>query len=209
MPTAAPVEAAPVNHAPTLNLSTDRQSVLAGERVRISGRANDPDGDALTYSWRSNGGQIVGGGSSVQLDTSGLSPGRYMVTGRVEDGRGGAGDSSVSLEVLAPAAPQASAIGDVLYGGNSARLDNVAKRQLDDVALRLRNERGNVVLVGYADPGEANPGRLAAQRAENAKGYLVSKGVAGERVTTRAGVGQAGGQNRKVELIWVPEGASY
>ncbi len=202
----------PVNHAPTLGISADRHSALAGERIRITGRGNDSDGDPLTYSWRASGGQVLGAGPIVQLDTSGLSPGRYTVTGRVEDGRGGAGDASLSFEVSVPPAPQASQANELLYGPSSARLDNVGKRMLDDVALRMRNEpRASVVLIGYADPEEANAGKLAAQRAESAKVYLVSRGITADRVSTRSSAGQAGAgrQNQRVDVIWVPEGANY
>jgi len=201
------------NRPPTISCSADRSSVFVGERVRITAVASDPDGDPLTYSWRTSGGQIIGSGAVVQLDTTGVSPGRYTVTGRVDDGRGGAADCSVSIDVQAPPPPpQASKINECFFGVSSARVDNVCKRILDDVALRLKNEpRGTVVLVGYADPGEPRPEKLAGRRAENAAKYLVSKGVEQARISERTAGGQkgAGKQNRRIDIIWVPEGATY
>lgn len=201
------------NRAPTMSCSVDRSSVLIGERVRVTAAASDPDGDPLSYSWRSNGGQIIGSGASVQLDTTGLNPGRYTVTGRVEDGRGGAADCSTSLDVQAPPPPpQASKLNECFFRVSSARVDNVCKRILDDVALRLKNEpRASVVLVGYADPKERKPEKLAGQRAENAAKYLASKGVDRSRANTRAAGGQKGAdkQNRRLDVVWVPEGATY
>jgi len=201
------------NRAPSLSCSADRSSVLVGERVRITATASDPDGDQLRYAWRTNGGQIVGAGASVQLDTSGAAPGTYTVTGRVEDGRGGANDCSLNVSVQQPPPPpQASKLNECFFRAHSARVDNVCKRVLDDVALRLQNDpRARVVIVGYADPKERRPERLAAQRAENARKYLTEKGIAAGRVDVRAAGGQAGAgkQNYRIDIIWVPEGATY
>jgi outer membrane protein OmpA-like peptidoglycan-associated protein len=74
----------------------------------------------------------------------------------------------------------------------SARADNVCKRILDDVALRLKNEPGSrLALIGYADPSES--------------------GVAESRLETRAAGGQAGAgpKNRRVDIVWVPAGTGY
>jgi outer membrane protein OmpA-like peptidoglycan-associated protein len=201
------------NRAPSLTCSADRTSVLVGERVRITATASDPDGDALSYAWRTNGGQIVGGGAAVQLDTTGVAAGRYTVTGRVDDGRGGANDCAVNVAVNAPPpAPEASKLNECFFRASSARVDNVCKRILDDVALRLQSDpRARVVLVGYADPREPRPERLAAARANAAKTYLGEKGIAAARVDVRTAGGQvgAGRQNRRLDVIWVPEGATY
>ena len=145
------------NHPPTITCSADRSSVFAGEKVHITTNASDPDGDPLTYTWRANAGQIVGSGAAVDFDTTGLAPGNYTVTVRVDDGRGGAADCSSTVEVKAvPPPPQASKISDCAFGKPlSTRIDNVCKRILDDVALRLQNEpRGSAVIIGYSDPKE-------------------------------------------------------
>lgn len=213
-PAPAPVAAAPAaNRAPTLTVSAERSSVLAGERVRISGQATDPDGDQLRYAWRASAGQLSGTGPTVQLDTSGLAPGRYTITGRVEDGRGGVADGSAVVTVEAPAPPpQAAKIAEGFYRAGGSQPDNILKRILDDVALRLRNDpRARALVVGYADSSEEGPDKLAAQRAESAKAYLAGKGIASGRIDTRVAAGRtgAGRQNRRVDVIWIPEGASY
>jgi outer membrane protein OmpA-like peptidoglycan-associated protein len=206
------VEARP-NRAPTMSCSADRSSVLTGERIRISASASDADNDPLTYSWRTNGGQIVGSGSSVQLDTSGLAAGTYTVTGRVEDGRGGAADCSTSVAVrVPPPPPQAMKLSECFFRAASGRVDNVCKRVMDDVALRMQNDpKARVAIIGYADPKEKKPEALAKARADAAKAYLVSKGIGGDRIDTKAAGGQAGAdkQNRRVDVIWIPEGATY
>jgi hypothetical protein len=129
------------NRAPSLTCSAERSSVRSGERVRIRAAGSDPDGDPLTYSWRASGGQIIGSGPSVELDTTGLSAGAYSVAGRAEDGRGAAADCSTSIVVEAPPPPpQASKINECFFRASSARVDNVCKRILDDVAIRLQND---------------------------------------------------------------------
>ncbi len=202
------------NHPPTITCSVDRTSVFVGERVHITTNASDPDGDPLTYTWSNNGGQIVGSGAAVDLDTSGVAPGNYTVTVRVDDGRGGAADCTSTIEVKAvPAPPQASKIADCPFAKPlSTRTDNSCKRFLDDVALRLQNEpRGTAVIIGYSDPKEGKtPDKVAGDRATNAVKYLGEKGIDPSRVSTRTGAGQAGAtDNRRIDVIWVPEGATY
>jgi hypothetical protein len=206
-------------HPPTITCSADRTSVFAGERVHITTNANSPDGLPLTYTWRTSGGQIVGSGASADLDTTGLAPGSYTVTVRVDDGKSGA-DCSSTVEVKpVPPPPQASKVGDCAFGKPlSTRIDNVCKRILDDVALRLQNDpRASAVIIGYSDPKERIPGRrgggpekIAGDRATNAVKYLGEKGIDASRTSTRTGVGQAGAtDNRRIDVIMVPEGATY
>jgi len=209
---AVQVEARP-HRPPTITCSADRSSVFAGEKVHITTNAVSPDADPLTYTWHANAGQIVGNGAAVDFDTSGLAPGNYTVTVRVENGFGGAADCSSTVEVKAvPPPPQASKISDCAFGKPlSTRIDNVCKRILDDVALRLQNEpRGSAVIIGYSDPKESKPEKIAGDRATNAVKYLGEKGIDASRVTTRTGAGQAGASdNRRIDVIWVPEGATY
>jgi hypothetical protein len=206
------------NRPPTVSLAPDRNPVLVGERVVFTATASDPDGDPLTYTWSTNGGQLspTAAMNVDNLDTTGVTPGLYTVTVRVEDGRGGAADASAGVQVNAPpvvVVPQANRISGCDFTAlNSARVDNVCKRVLDDVALRLKNDpRATVVIVGFADPRERRPDQLAGNRGANAAKYLGDNGVDRSRVTTRTGAGQAGaGQtNRRIDIIWVPEGATY
>jgi outer membrane protein OmpA-like peptidoglycan-associated protein len=201
------------NHPPTISCSGDRSSVFTGEKVHITTNASDPDGDQLTYTWRANGGKVVGSGAAVDFDTTGLAPGTYNITVRVDDGHGGAADCSSTVEVKAvPPPPQASKISDCAFGKPLAtRIDNVCKRILDDVALRLQNEpRGSALIIGYSDPKEAKGNKVAGDRATNAVKYLGEKGIDASRVATRNGSGQAGAtDNRRIDVIWVPDGATY
>jgi len=201
-------------HQPTLSCSVDRSSVFVGERVHITSDVNNPDAVTLNYTWRTNGGQIIGTGPAVDLDTTGAAPGTYTVTGRVDDGGPRAADCSVNVEAKAvPPPPQASKLNECLFSPKgSPRVDNVCKRILDDVALRLQNDpHATAVIVGYADPAEAHSAKLAGDRAANTVKYLGEKGIDASRLTTRTGTGMtgAGKENMRIDIIWVPEGATY
>jgi outer membrane protein OmpA-like peptidoglycan-associated protein len=211
------VDPKPKPPAPTMSCSADRSSVAAGERAQITATVNDQSNTALRYSWQANGGQIVGAtesSSSVQFDTSGLAPGTYTVTGRAENGAGGAADCSTSVTVQQPPAPpQASKISDCSFRPGSARVDNVCKRVLDDAAVRLQSDpKAKVVLVGFADPKEPSSAKLASRRADETKKYLAGKqGIDGSRVDVRSSTGTAGAgtENRRVDVVLVPDGATY
>jgi outer membrane protein OmpA-like peptidoglycan-associated protein len=211
------VDPKPKPPAPVMSCSADRSSVMPGERAQITATVDDRSNTSLRYSWQANGGQIVNASESspsVQYDTSGLAPGTYTVTGRVENGAGGAADCSTTVTVqLPPAPPQASKISDCSFPLNSARVDNVCKRVLDDAAVRLQSDpKAKIVLVGFADPKEPTAGKLAERRADAAKKYLAGKqGVDGSRVETRSSSGAAGAgkENRRVDVVLVPDGATY
>src|SRR3984957_7499414 len=210
----ANVTVRPKPAAPTMSCTANPATVLAGERATITASVNDPSGSALTYAWQTNGGQIVGDGASVQLDTSGLQPGNYVVTGRAETVTHAACDCSANVTVQAPPpAPQASKVSACNFTLSSARADNVCKRNLDDVAVRLQSDpKSKVVLIGYADPKEPHADKLATQRGEICKKYLDDKsGMDASRVEVRTAAGTAGSgqENRRVDIIFVPDGASY
>src|ERR1700728_3180196 len=201
----------PAPAAPTMSCTANPSTVNAGERPTITAVVNDVSGTPITYSWQANAGQIIGTGASVQLDTSGLAPGTYTVTGRAENGVHSACDCSTTVTVQAPPpAPEASKISECSFVLNSARADNVCKRTLDDVAVRLQSDpKAKIVVVGYAETKEHGPQKLAAQRADSAKKYLTDKKtVDGSRVDVRTDA-SAGKEGRRVEIILVAEGATF
>jgi OmpA family len=208
------VQPKPAPPPPTMSCAADRSTVLAGERAEITANVNDPSGTAIRFSWQSNGGQVIGSGSIVQLDTSGLAPGIYTVTGRAENELHSACDCTAAITVQAPPPPpQASKVSACDFAPGSAGADNVCKRNLDDVAVRLQSDpRSKVVLVGSADLKEPRAAKLAGERAASCQKYLQDKrGVDAARVEVRAAAAVAGaGQgNRRVDIVFVPDGASY
>jgi len=208
------VEARPLR-PPTMTCSVDRSSVMPGERVNVTADASSPEGFPLEYTWRSNGGQVSGSGSRVQLDTTGLAPGSYAVSGRASDGHGGVADCTAGLNLAAPAEkPQAIKLGECIFKKvGSTRVDNVCSRLLDDAVLRLQNDpKGTLVIIGYEDPTKETKGSVADTRSANGKKYATKKGgMDASRVKTRKGNGVEGADtaNRRIEIFWVPEGATY
>ncbi len=208
------VQPKPAPPAPTMTCAADRSTVLAGERAEITANVNDASGTAIRFSWQANGGQVIGAGSIVQFDTSGLAPGTYTVTGRAENELHSACDCTAAITVKEPPPPpQANKVSACDFAPGSAGADNVCKRNLDDVAVRLQSDpRAKVVLVGSADPKEPRAAKLADERATSCQKYLQeNKGVDASRVEVRtaAGVAGAGQENRRVDIVFVPDGASY
>jgi outer membrane protein OmpA-like peptidoglycan-associated protein len=204
------------NQPPTISCSTDRSPILPGERTGITSVASDPDNDPLTYSYGATGGQVTGTGPKAEFDSTGLQAGSYTVKCSVSDGRGGTADATTNVDVQQPPPPpQATKVGDCSYGKpGSSRVDNVCKRVLDDVALRLKNDpNAKLVITGYADSHEARAAKLADTRADLARKYLGEKGIDASRITTRTGAASkekgAEKENRRVDFVFVPEGATY
>jgi len=90
------------NRPPTISCALSPVTVHPGDRVHIVAAASDPDGDPLTYAWHSSVGQITGSGAAVELDTTSVPPGRYVVTGEVNDGRGGTASCHEEFDVAEP-----------------------------------------------------------------------------------------------------------
>jgi hypothetical protein len=204
------------NQPPVISCAPERNPIIAGERVKIVSTASDPDGDPLSYSYTATAGQISGNGPAAQFDSTGLAAGNYSITCTADDGRGGRTSAPTAVDVQQPAPPpQAAKVGDCGYTKLGAgRFDNACKRVGDDVALRLKSEpNAKLVIVGYADPKEPNAKKLAQTRADGAKKYLAEKEIDLSRVSTRVGTAstEKGSEkaNRRVDFIFVPEGATY
>ena len=204
------------HHPPTISCTPDRSPILPGERATITSTASSPDNLPLTYNYSASGGQVSGNGAQAQFDSTGLQPGSYTVKCGVTDERGDKGDSSTNVDVQQPPPPpQATKVGECGYTKpGSSRFDNLCKRVGDDVSLRLKNEaNAKLVIVGFADPKEPKAAKLAASRADLAKAYLGEKGIDASRISTRTGEASkekgAEKENRRVEFVFVPDGATY
>jgi outer membrane protein OmpA-like peptidoglycan-associated protein len=89
--------------------------------------------------------------------------------------------------VTPPRVPQLLRTDEIHFEPGSARLTNIAKAILDDVALRMKQEPTSTALViGYTDDREnTGPNRdLDRRRAEAVRDYLVSRhGIDPARIT--------------------------
>ena len=213
----------PVNRPPTVSLDCVRDVLLQGETTPCRATAADPDGDPLTYTWSTSAGRVTGSGPDATLDTAGVACDTVItVTVQVSDGRGGTASATDTVRVRCPekAKPEAVTCTSGGFPRNLARLNNVDKACLDDVASKLRSDpRSRVVVVGHADSSERYPEVTGRKRAEAMKNYLVKeRGVDAARITAKS-VGStrpldtgksaaARAKNRRVDVIFVPEGAT-
>ena len=217
-----PPPAPPQNKPPTVQCEVERSRLLAGETTHCRATASDPDGDPLTYEWSASGGKVTGSGAEATFDSTGVQPGTVTVTVKVSDGRGGTASSNCTITIGAPEKKAEASTLCVSSGfpRNLSRLNNVDKACLDDVASRLKADpRSRVIVVGHADSKERYPEVIARKRGEAIKDYLVKeRGVEESRVSVRSAGAtklldtgttvQAHAKNRRVEVIFVPTGAT-
>ena len=71
-----------------MNLSAYELDVTSTIPISVVTVAVDAENDVLTYSYKVSGGKIIGQGSKVEWDLSGVSPGTYSITAGVDDGAG-------------------------------------------------------------------------------------------------------------------------
>jgi len=221
--TPPPPPPAPTNRPPTVSVTCEPSPVLPGQVSKCRASASDPDGDPLTYAWSAGSGRITGSNAEASLDTAGITAGDCApVTVKVSDGRGGTAEATTRVCVQEPPKPKPEAV-SCTSGGfprNLSRLNNVDKACLDDVASKLRQDpRSRVIIVGHADASERYPEVIGRKRAEAVKAYLVTeRGMAEARITARSAAdsmpldtaknARARAKNRRVDVIFVPEGAT-
>jgi outer membrane protein OmpA-like peptidoglycan-associated protein len=220
---APPPPPPPANREPTVSCEIERTTLLPGESSRVRAIASDADGDALTYTWTATAGRISGTGATVNFESTGMTPpASATVRVHVSDGRGGDAEATCPVRMNAPEVRRSEAVSCTAGGfpRNLARLNNVDKACLDDVATRLKGDpRSRVIVVGHADAGERMPEVLARRRAEAVRNYLVKeRGVEESRITVRSAAATkpldtgkdaaARARNRRVEIWFVPEGAT-
>ena len=206
----------------SMSCSSEPSVVAPGEEAGITAEAADSLGHPLRYHWFSNSGRLQGEGPAVRLNTEGLLPGVYTVTGRVEDGWGGASDcvTSVKVEIPPPPPPPppipppptAQSMAQIIFDVNRQTLGTDDKAQLERVLARLQEEpTGLVSIESYAGPEERDPQVLAAGRAETVKRYLLENGADESRLQVLVGIGggRGGLSNRTLDVIWLPVGFQY
>ncbi len=72
--------------------------------VSVAATAVDKENDPLTYNYTVSGGRVVGTGSNVTWDLSGVNPGSYTITTAVDDGCGVCGKTNTQTITVAACA---------------------------------------------------------------------------------------------------------
>jgi hypothetical protein len=86
---------------PTASCSASPASVYAGSNdpVSVHVNANSPDNLPLTYSYTASGGTVDGNGPEARWNASGVNPGSYTVSVKVDDGKGGTATCTAEISV--------------------------------------------------------------------------------------------------------------
>ena len=93
------------NHLPEIiSLVANAEWVTPASSCRIKCKAEDPDGDELSYEWSASGGDISGTGSVVNW-TGPEGVGLCYITVAVNDGYGGQSTRSLSISVVSNPPP--------------------------------------------------------------------------------------------------------
>jgi len=214
---------------PTISCSASPTTIKPGDSSNITATGASPQNRPLTYSYSAAAGTISGSGNSATFSSTGAPTGPVDITCKVADDKGHNASADTSVTIVAPPpppVPHAQALCSMSFDTDKTRpnrVNNEAKACLDDVALDLQKQSdAKVVVIGTSDAKEkdktakqekfavkhkhAKVEDFAAQRAVNAKDYLVTeKGIDATRVsaTTSTEDGQ------KVENYLVPAGANF
>jgi hypothetical protein len=73
--------------------------IRVGSSTKITVMANDPEGDALSYSWNAPLGDIIGSGAEVYYTATYCCVGQNRVNVIVKDVKGGSTSASVDIVV--------------------------------------------------------------------------------------------------------------
>ena len=184
-PTPAPPPP-PANRPPTVTAQCDPCLVEPGGRSTVTANAQDPDGDQLTYRWSAPSGTLQNPSDRQTQWTAGQQEGTVPVTVTVEDGKGGKAQANVNIQVQRPPVKQYT-FEDVHFDFDRSTLRPEAQRVLDeavkamqaDPALRIQVE-GHTCNIGTAEYNLA----LGDRRASSVRDYLVSRGIAANRLST-------------------------
>lgn len=212
---------------PTISCSANPSTINAGDPVVITSTASSPQNRPLTYSYSASSGAISGNTATANLNTAGVAPGSTInVTCNVVDDKGQTASSTTSVMVNnppPPPAPKAEQLCSITFDKDKrrpTRVDNEAKACLDDIALSAqRDATAKLAVTGNSAPvkvygkkthrkeemAEKKAEKLAAERAVNAKEYLVTdKGLDASRISVYTGtVG-----TNSVSTTLIPAGAT-
>ena len=150
---------------PTIECLTTTLDMAAGRTAELRSNVGCRN-DRPNVTWSATGGTISGSGDTATFNSTGLRAGTYTITATADDGRGGRASCNMTVNV----SERMTLPGNFRPG--SARLDNVAKAALDDIAVRMQGDpRIRANIIGYSDTSRQDKG-LGIKRAQAAANYL-------------------------------------
>lgn len=215
---------------PTISCAVNPSTIKPGDPATVTATAMSPQNRPLTYSYSATGGTISGSGTTATYSSAGAATGAVGITCNVADDKSHTASANTNLTIVAPPPPppppHTSTLCSISFATDKkrpTRVDNEAKACLDEVALDLqRQSDAKAVIVGESNAKEnaitakqqkvaakhkkAKVSLFAAQRAVNAKDYLVTeKGIDASRITVATGTADA----QSAENYLVPAGATF
>ena len=176
----------PANGPPAVKARCEPCTVEVGKSATVTGDAQDPDGDPLTYRWSAPTGTLQTPADRQTLWTAPLEPGPVPVTITVDDGKGGTASDTVTIQVTRPPVKE-FVFEDVHFDFDRYSLRPDAARVLDEAVkalqenpeLRLEIE-GHTCNIGTAEYNLA----LGERRATAVREYLAGRGIGADRLRT-------------------------
>jgi hypothetical protein len=215
---------------PTIGCVVVPTTIKPGEVATVTSTAVSPQNRPLTFNYSATGGTISGSGSTATYASAGAATGVVGITCNVADDKSHTASANTNLTIVAPPPPppqpQTSKLCSISFATDKrrpTRVNNEAKACLDEVALDLQRQAdAKAVVVGEANAKEnditakqlkmaakrkkAKVTKFAAQRAVNAKDYLVTeKGIDASRISVATGTTDA----QAAENYLVPSGAIF
>jgi outer membrane protein OmpA-like peptidoglycan-associated protein len=187
-PPAPPPPPPPANRPPTVDITCGPPcTVVSGQAIGVVANGRDPDGDTLAYRWTAPTGTFSNPTTAATQWTSPADfEGSVPLTVTVNDGKGGTATASANVTVTRPRTPVVELnFEDVYFDFDRSTLRPDALRLLDDAVAKLQaNPTRNIVIEGHTcniGTSEYNLA-LGERRARSVQDYLVSRGVAANRL---------------------------
>jgi outer membrane protein OmpA-like peptidoglycan-associated protein len=174
---------------PTVRGNCGTCSVVAGQTIALSADGLSPEGDQVRYRWSAPAGTFQNQGDRQTIWTAPQQEGAVPVTVAVDDGKGGAGSDTLTIQVTRPTPVVELNFEDVYFEFDRSTLRPDALRLLDDAVLRLQaNPTRNIIIEGHTcNIGTAEYNlALGERRAASVRDYLISRGIPASRLETRS-----------------------
>jgi peptidoglycan-associated lipoprotein len=180
-----PAPAPAPNRNPTVSgITANPPTIEPGGTTNLSVTATDPDGDALTFRWTAPAGTFGNPNAANTTWTGPMVEGNVPLTVTVTDNRGGTATSTITIPVVRR---EVIMFEDVHFDFDRFNLRPEALKILDDAIARLMaNPMLRVTIEGHCDSIGTNEYNqaLGERRANSVRDYLVSRGIAANRLDT-------------------------
>jgi peptidoglycan-associated lipoprotein len=173
-----------VNRPPTVSITCDPTVVEPGGTSQCTAQATDPEGGPLTYRWSTPAGAFKPTDAPNTTFTAPNQEGPVNVTVTVTDNAKNEAQASASLLVQRRVVIEFE---DIHFDFDRFNLRPDALKLLDEAVARLQaNPNINVTIEGHCDSIGTQQYNLALgeRRANSARDYLISRGIAASRLRT-------------------------